>query len=116
MKAAALTRVLGRLYTKLPFFLGGDNERAKELLKRAMKIGPRYWLNHLYLADVLQKDGYEKEARILVAKVRDTNVSEPGLEPETRLWKDMAGKYLRGEADPDDSLCKSNGADIDDTH
>jgi tetratricopeptide (TPR) repeat protein len=103
-------RVLGRLYNKLPFFLGGDDEKAEELLRKAMAEGPRYWLNHLYLADLLQKCGREKEARQLVTKVRDTKTAAPGLEPETRLWKDLAGKYLRGEADPDDSLVKSGCA------
>ncbi|KIX16060.1 hypothetical protein X474_00815 [Dethiosulfatarculus sandiegensis] len=101
-------RVLGRLYNKLPFFLGGDDAKAEELLRKAVSMGPRYWLNHLYLADLLQKCGREKEARQLVTQVRDTKAAEPGLEPETRLWKDLAGKYLRGEADPDDSLADTS--------
>lgn len=86
-------RVLGRLYTKLPGLLGGDNQKAEKLLRRAVKIGPGYWLNHLYLAEVLKEQGKLEEARVLVAMVKDGETLN-GLEAESNLWKEVAADLL----------------------
>lgn len=46
-------RVLGRLYNKAPGFPFsiGDNKKAKECLEKAVKLGPKFYLNHLFLAE-----------------------------------------------------------------
>jgi tetratricopeptide (TPR) repeat protein len=47
-------RVLGRLYNQLPGWplSRGDNKKALEYLKNALKHGPKFYLNHIYIADV----------------------------------------------------------------
>jgi tetratricopeptide (TPR) repeat protein len=46
-------RVLGRLYNKAPGFPFsiGDNKKAKECLEKAVELGPKFYLNHLFLAE-----------------------------------------------------------------
>ncbi len=47
-------RVLGRLYNKAPGFPFsiGDNKKARECLERAVELGPKFYLNHLFLAEL----------------------------------------------------------------
>lgn len=86
-------RVLGRIYSKLPFFIGGDNDKAEEHYKQAIDRGPHYWLNHLYLAELYHHEGYNAKAKQLLQQVA-TGPTIHGLEPECRLWQDVARKYL----------------------
>lgn len=46
-------RVIGRIYYKLPWFLGGDIEKSFEYLKKALSLAPEYPLNILFFADTL---------------------------------------------------------------
>ena len=86
-------RVLGRIYTKLPFFMGGDPALAERHYKHAIKNGPRYWLNHLYLAELYFQQGQTKKAKQLLEKVVQGKAT-PGLLPECRLWQSLARKAL----------------------
>ena len=86
-------RVLGRMNTKLPMLLGGDKELAEEYLRKAVKMGPNYYLNHLYLADALNRQERRKEAVSLLQQVM-TGKPLAGFEPETRLWQQVAQKAL----------------------
>ena len=91
-------RVLGRIYSKLPFFIGGSNEKAEEHYKQAIDRGPHYWLNHLYLAELYHHEGDDAKAKRLLQQVA-AGPTIHGLEPECRLWQDVARKYLvRGES------------------
>jgi len=47
-------RVLGRLYNKAPGFPFsiGDNTKAAECLEKALELGPKFYLNHLFLAEL----------------------------------------------------------------
>jgi tetratricopeptide (TPR) repeat protein len=47
-------RVLGRLYNQLPGWpiSRGDNKKALEFLNNALEYGPKFYLNHLYIADI----------------------------------------------------------------
>ena len=47
-------RVLGRLYNKAPGFPFsiGNGKKAAECLEKAVELGPRFFLNHLFLAEV----------------------------------------------------------------
>lgn len=46
-------RVLGRLYDKAPGFPFsiGDSKKAEECLEKARELGPKFYLNHLFLAE-----------------------------------------------------------------
>lgn len=87
-------RVLGRLYFKLPGLLGGGTDKAIENLKIAVKHGPQRWLNHIYLAEALIKDGKKDEAKTLLEQVL-AGPAEAGLEPEYADWKAEAQKLLK---------------------
>ncbi len=58
-------RILGRLYNKAPGFPFsiGDNEKAAECLERALELGPKFYLNHLFLAELYISDGEKDKAR-----------------------------------------------------
>ncbi|MCB2190924.1 MAG: TRAP transporter TatT component family protein [Deltaproteobacteria bacterium] len=86
-------RVLGRIYSKLPFFIGGDNDKAEEHYKQAIDRGPHYWLNHLYLAELYHHEGYDAKAKQLLRQVA-AGPTIHGLEPECKLWQNVARKYL----------------------
>ncbi len=82
-------RVLGRLYFKLPALMGGDLERAERHLRRALSLGPAYWLNHLYLAEVLRARGRTADALALVDQVL-AGPALPCCLPEYQLWRQEA--------------------------
>lgn len=58
-------RVLGRLYHKAPGFPFsiGSNKKAVECLERAVEYGPRFYLNHLFLAEAYLSDRKKDQAR-----------------------------------------------------
>jgi len=86
-------RVLGRLFTKLPSFLGGDKTKAEDHLRKAVGLGPRYWLNHLYLADLLIGQKRIQEARDLLQEVMSSEPL-PDYRPESAEWREAAQKLL----------------------
>jgi len=47
-------RVLGRLYNQLPGWplSRGDNKKALDFMLKALKHGPTFYLNHIYIADI----------------------------------------------------------------
>ncbi len=58
-------RVLGRLYNKAPGFPFsiGDNKKSTECLEKALELGPKFYLNHLFLAELYISDGKDSKAR-----------------------------------------------------
>ena len=58
-------RVLGRLYHKAPGFpfSVGSNKKAIECLEKAVELGPRFFLNHLFLAEVYISNRDKAKAR-----------------------------------------------------
>ncbi|MCB2193536.1 MAG: TRAP transporter TatT component family protein [Deltaproteobacteria bacterium] len=86
-------RVLGRLYFKVPGIFGGDNEKAMENLKTAVKKGPHRYLNHIYLAEVYFDEDKAHEANQLLKAVIAGPI-EQGYEPEDAEWKAKAKKML----------------------
>ncbi|MCF8031970.1 MAG: TRAP transporter TatT component family protein [Desulfarculaceae bacterium] len=86
-------RVLGRIYTKMPAFIGGDNDLAEQHYKRAIQYGPRYWLNQLYLAELYYQEGENDKARKLLEEVASGRPL-PTLMPECRIWQRMARQAL----------------------
>ena len=94
-------RILGRFYTRAPVLLGGNRKKAEDYLHRALQIGPRYWLNHLYLADLYLAQNRLAEARVLLLKVKNSK-PEPGLEPEWKMWRLAAIQALETRFAPTD--------------
>ncbi len=86
-------RVLGRLYSKLPWLLGGSRSKAEKHLRRAVALGPGHLLNYLYLADVLMKQDRTEEAVALLIKVSRAQ-PQPGWEAESRVWSREAARIL----------------------
>ncbi|MCB2225417.1 MAG: TRAP transporter TatT component family protein [Desulfarculaceae bacterium] len=86
-------RVLGRIYYKMPGFIGGDNELAEQNYKKAISYGPRYWLNQLYLADLYYQQGKNDQARKLLEEVAQGRPI-PALMPECQMWQQLARKAL----------------------
>ncbi len=62
-------RIYGRLYFKLPWIAGGDNDKAVEHLRQALEHDPTMPLNYTYLAEVLIDEDEEDEARRLLRKL-----------------------------------------------
>jgi tetratricopeptide (TPR) repeat protein len=58
-------RVLGRLYHKAPGFPFsiGNTRKAVECLEKAVELGPRFFLNHLFLAEVYISNREKAKAR-----------------------------------------------------
>lgn len=58
-------RVLGRLYHKAPGFpfSVGNKKKAAECLERALEFGPRFYLNHLFLAELYISEREKDKAR-----------------------------------------------------
>ena len=56
-------RVLGRLYYRIPFFKGGDDQRSVQLLESCLRRYPRNSLTMLYLADSYRAVGRIEDAR-----------------------------------------------------
>lgn len=58
-------RVLGRLYHKAPGFpfSVGDSKKALECLEKAVEFGPKFYLNHLFIAELYQSLRNKDKAR-----------------------------------------------------
>ena len=58
-------RVLGRLYHKAPGFpfSVGDKKKAEDCLEKALEFGPKFYLNHLFLAELYISNREKAKAR-----------------------------------------------------
>lgn len=58
-------RVLGRLYNKAPGFpiSIGSNKNAQRCLERALELGPKFYLNHLFMAELYISERNRSKAR-----------------------------------------------------
>ena len=90
----AAYRVLGRMYYILPGLVGGSNDKAIELLQSAVQLGPRHYINHIFLAEAYMKDGRVSEARDLLKKSL-AGSPIPDQEPEFADWQTMAKRVLK---------------------
>lgn len=71
--------VLGRLYRVVPWFAGGDKEESEKMLKKAVEIGPKNFLNHYQLALTYLALKKRDEAKKELAWVMAQGVpSDPG--------------------------------------
>ncbi len=85
--------VVGRLYFKVPGFFGGDNDKAIENLKTALKYGPKRWLTYVYLAEVLMDEGEYDQAEELLNKALEGQC-QPYQIVVCDLWKKDAQELM----------------------
>ena len=50
---------------RLPWVLGGDNDQAESLIRRAIALDPAFLPAHRELANLLQAQGRDDEARLI---------------------------------------------------
>lgn len=62
--AAGPLRVLARLETKLPKWLGGGHARARADFEKALTLAPNNTVTRLYFAELLLETGDERSARL----------------------------------------------------
>ena len=88
-------RALGRLYDKAPGWPVsiGNNGKAIEYLQKALEFGPRFYLNHLYLAEAYLSGGKKDKARGELRWILDAPLSA-NHEIEDAVYKTQAAKVL----------------------
>jgi tetratricopeptide (TPR) repeat protein len=96
-------RVLGKLYSKLPWFKGGSKKKAIALLKKSLDLCPQDTQSRIFLAEIYESEGQKMQALDLLRQV-ETIEPQPGWIPETKANKISAEKMIR-------DLQKSHGKD-----
>lgn len=71
-------RVLGRLYDKAPGFpfSVGNSKKAIECLEKAVELGPRFFLNHLFLAEAYISSREKAKARERLEWIRNAPLNK----------------------------------------
>ena len=89
-------RALGRLYDKAPGWplSVGNNGKAIEYLQKALEFGPRFYLNHLYLAEAYLSGGKKDKARQELTWILDAPLSA-NHEREDAVYKTQAAEVLK---------------------
>jgi len=91
---AGAHRAYGRLYFLLPGIKGGDNEKAKKHLARAIELAPKNLLNHLYLAEIQSAEGKKAEAKASLKTLIELP-DDPRWKPECAEWRAQARAMLK---------------------
>ncbi|NNE66074.1 MAG: hypothetical protein HKN33_05860 [Pyrinomonadaceae bacterium] len=88
-------RVLGRLYNKAPGFpiSIGDNKKSKKCFKKALEHGPKFYLNHLYIAELYISEREYDQAREHLEWILDAPLNE-NHEREDQGYKEEAEALL----------------------
>lgn len=88
-------RVLGRLYNKAPGFpiSIGDNKKATKHLNKALEFGPKFYLNHLFLAELYISDRKKDKAREHLEWILEAELNE-NHEEEDAVYKEDAERLL----------------------
>jgi tetratricopeptide (TPR) repeat protein len=87
-------RLLGRLYFKLPWFKGGDNQKSRQHLERSLAHEPANELTRLYLADTYRALGMKREAQEQLRHILDT-APDPRWAPEYPWVRAQAEQLLK---------------------
>lgn len=84
-------RVLGRLYNKAPGFpiSIGDNKKSLECFKKALAYGPKFYLNHLFLAELYISDRKYEEAKETLEWILGADLNR-NHEAEDAIYKQEA--------------------------
>ena len=88
-------RVLGRLYNKAPGFpiSIGDNKKSLECFEKALEFGPKFYLNHLFIAELYISDRKKDKAREHLEWVVEAELN-PNHEDEDQVYKQQAEELL----------------------
>jgi hypothetical protein len=86
-------RALGRWFFKVPGLLGGDRKVSEAHLRKSLTYNPDSTTSHFFLAELLQDEGRNNEARVELQKVIDAPVT-PGWAPEDQEFKEKARRAL----------------------
>jgi tetratricopeptide (TPR) repeat protein len=88
------SRVLGKLYSKLPWFKGGSKKKAISYLTQSLDLCPHDTQSRIFLAEIYEAQGQKKDAMKLL---REVEAVEPPAEwiPESKANKIAAEKMLR---------------------
>ena len=87
-------RVLGRMYHKLPFFKGGDDEKSAAHLEKSLAGAPTNALTRLYLAETYRSDGRKPDAVRLLKEIVGMT-PDPRWAPEHPWITAQAEKLLK---------------------
>jgi tetratricopeptide (TPR) repeat protein len=87
-------RVLGRMYHKLPFFKGGDDEKSAAHLEKSLAGAPTNALTRLYLAETYRSDGRKPDAVRLLKEIVGMT-PDPRWAPEHPWITVQAEKLLK---------------------
>ncbi len=89
-------RVLGRLYHKAPGFPFsiGDTKKAVECLEKALEFGPKFYLNHLFMAEVYLTTRDKQKAQEHLEWIIEAPLSK-NHEREDEISKEDAKALLR---------------------
>ena len=89
-------RVLGRLYHKAPGFpfSVGNKKKAEECLEKALELGPRFYLNHLFLAEFYISNREKAKAKEHLEWIRTAPLNK-NHEREDESYKREAEALLR---------------------
>jgi tetratricopeptide (TPR) repeat protein len=87
-------RVLGRMYFKLPFFKGGDNDKSIAYLEKSLAGAPSNALTRLYLAETYRSKG-RKVSAIQQLKEIVNMTPDPRWTAEHPWIKAQAEKLLK---------------------
>ncbi len=88
-------RALGKMYFEMPFFIGGNNKKAIYHLNEAVRHDPKYWENHLFLAEVYyDEDNYAQAMQSLrtVLEVTENQKNDPKIRNKRREAEDLMHK------------------------
>ncbi|MCO6512173.1 MAG: hypothetical protein J5I65_15420 [Aridibacter famidurans] len=88
-------RILGRLYNKAPGFpiSIGDNKKAEGNLLKAVELGPKFFLNHLFLAELFISMREKEKAREQLEWILETPPNK-NHEREDEGYKEEAEALL----------------------
>ncbi len=88
-------RVLGRLYHKAPGFpfSVGDTKKGIECLEKALELGPKFYLNHLFIAEAYQSNSNKQKAKEHLEWIINAPLNK-NHEKEDELYKNDAKKML----------------------
>jgi tetratricopeptide (TPR) repeat protein len=87
-------RVLGRMYYKLPFFKGGDNEKSIAYLEKSLAGAPTNALTRLYLAEAYRSEGKKANAVQQLQEILGMN-PDPRWTAEHPWVRTQAEKLLK---------------------
>lgn len=80
-------RALGKFYSDLPSFFGGDRKKSINHLKQAVRYGPGFADNYFYLAESYHADGNKpatRSALLSFLKITRNSPNKPGLNKKIR--------------------------------